>query len=141
MCLTEITQKYPQKDKSEGYGWKIVGIKTWYSKGEVDTPCYYVKLTPNKWIRRKISTVFSTNGREYQSGFHIFKTRKDARAHWLYNNNYSNNKKIIKVKYRGIVCEGIEKASTYEYIDENGNVVNNNDTCQCLVVKQIYIEK
>ena len=139
--MTEITQKYPQKDKSEEYGWKIVGTKTWYSKGEVDTPCYYVKLTPNKWIRRSISTVFSTNGGEYQSGFHIFKTRKDARAHWLYNNNYSNNKKIIKVKYKGIVCEGIENASSIICIDEDGIELSNKEKCKCLVVKQIFIEK
>ena len=115
MCLSEITKNYPKRDKTTGYGWKVVTINK--DKNCMDFPFYGLGIKYNKWLRRKIIKLRALNHQYYDSGFHIFKTRNSARDY------QTPNEKVVKVKYKGIVCSGIANCD------------------EVLVVKQIYIEK
>jgi len=135
MCLSNITKRYSKKDKTEGYGYKIVN-KNWpyYIKNRLYygyvAPLQFKPLPLNKWIKRRISNI-SSNYEDlfYESGFHIFKTKKDAERHWI--NNRDGIRTIIKVKYKGIICEGYE-----HFLDDNSKP----HSIDVLVVKQIFIE-
>lgn len=127
MCLSQITKRYSKRDKTEGFGWKTVYIN------DNDTfrfPFYSHKLNRyNQWLRRVINKVNDFCTVEYDSGFHIFKTRKDART---YKGSF-HDEKVVKVQYKGIVCEGFQAA--YD------TTLKQKVQLKCLVVKQIKVLK
>lgn len=81
------------------------------------------------WLRRVINKVNDFCTVEYDSGFHIFKTRKDART---YKGSF-HDEKVVKVQYKGIVCEGFQA-----YYD---TTLKQKVQLKCLVVKQIKVLK
>lgn len=128
MCLSQITKTYSKRDKTEGFGWKVVSIN------DNDTfrfPFFHNSKSNryNQWLRRVINKVNDFCTVEYDSGFHIFKTRKDART---YKGTFSDEK-IVKVQYKGIVCEGFQK----DYNANTKKIIQ----LRCLVVKQIKVLK
>jgi hypothetical protein len=122
MCLNSITTRYPKDDTTEGAGWKIFE----YSKIEKHYcfPCCGGCVKFNKWLNRRIVNIDIGVVDNYESGFHIFTTKNDAEQHWLNFEDYKwFHPAIFKVKYKGIVCTGIEIP------------------LDVLVVKKIFVEK
>lgn len=125
MCLETIEKRYPKKDKTEGFGYKVICIYPNSKRFTFPHFCSYTYRHYNKWIRRKISKLFTdNNGEEYDSGFHIFMNKQDA---ILYA--YDNASRVRKVEYKGIICEGTQ------FVYCNGW----NMPKPCLVVKQIKV--
>lgn len=119
MCLSRITKIYPKRDKTEGFGWKVIcdGIQ----KDTFVFPYYSINTHHyNKWLRR-IKRIIITNDFEYESGFHIFKNKKDALFY------KEPDEKVVRVQYKGIICSGIQADYSNYY--------------NCLVVKQIKVLK
>lgn len=99
MCLSIVTKRYPKKDSTEGYGWKVFEETKKGFTGPIFCSCSGYKKA--KLYRRKIRKIGSGID-VYDSGFHIFLTRKDAKK-------YKANGEIIKkVAYKGIICDGIQ---------------------------------
>jgi hypothetical protein len=121
MCLSTVDKIYDKNDKTEGHGWKIVNKLDNKRFNFLHFPQQKSQLF-NKWLKRnKVRTITATNRTNYNSGFHIYKTRDAARSH--YNGYYG---KIVKVLYKGIVCSG-KQTIGYENPKE------------CLVVQQIMV--
>lgn len=130
MCLEKITKKYPKKDKTEGFGYKVILHNR--ARNRFMFLFYYDNFKTheyNKWVKRRIhpicsgSNILPNTFFEYDSGFHIFKTRKAAR---IYKDEYISAR-VVKVQYKGIVCEGIQSFDSHKL--------------ECLVVKQIKVIK
>ena len=98
MCLESITKVYPKKDKTEGFGWKVF----FRYKRKLHTVILAKPIEKGKIYRRRIETILSDYNISYDSGFHIFTTRDEARIY------HCDGEVIRKVKYKGIVCDGYE---------------------------------
>jgi hypothetical protein len=108
MCLDTITKAYSKTNKSEGYGWKVI------TEMEGNHYCYnpimWGRIFYNRWMKADTDTLIESHKYakqqvSYQSGFHIFKNQEDAQNHWL---SQSMNRKVKKVKYKNIICSGIQ---------------------------------
>jgi hypothetical protein len=105
MCLSAVTKTY-KKNNNSGFGWKIIKIR---DDGFV-SPCYGSAQKFDKWLNSNTIMIEANNGQCYKSGFHVFKTRQAARDHWLWKvRNGVVTRKIVKVQYKNIICEGIDK--------------------------------
>lgn len=102
MCINTMVKIYPKKDKTEGFGWKVFNK---YKGGILGTAVFGIPMKKGKVYRRKINDIISGSQITYESGFHIFVSRKDAR---LYR---EEGEVVIKVRYKGIVCDGYELAN------------------------------
>lgn len=118
MCLESIYTVYPKRDKTEGFGWKVfVRID-----GQLYSAIRNDKFEEGKKYKRKIRTIYSRSNIPYDTGFHIFTNRQDARLY------HHKGQVVRKVKYKGIVCDGCET------IVDNG--IHN---LKVLVVKQLEL--
>jgi hypothetical protein len=117
MCLKEITKTYDENDSTEGYGWKrVLKYEEFFRFPFFDSG---TKQPYNKYINRIYRIITTNNYDIYNSGFHLFKTRAQARSA-MYDGA------VVKVKFRGIVCEGRQYYTSRQ--------------ADCLVVKEIMIE-
>lgn len=116
MCLDYITKRYPYNDMTKGVGYKAVNAF------DIDFSFLFMSNDRfheyNTWLDRDIKILYTERSQEcYDSGFHIFKTRKDA------ENFLFLNQGLVKVEYEGIICEGEQWESN------------------CLVVKKLKVIK
>ena len=122
MCLTSITKEYADNDV-EGIGYKVFVI----SGQSIRSPIFgFQKFEYNQWYSRYLYIAFITDTITYDSGFHIFLNREDCLSYahdmgWHFENWRANQYKIIKVKYSGVVYEGLQ------------------ENLKCLVVKSIML--
>jgi hypothetical protein len=105
MCLDGVTKHY-ESNKTTGYGWKIF-VK---QGNEFYSPVYKTSIIFNRWLTSNSEEILGSNSsNDYYSGFHIFKTRAEAHQHWIYTTGEPREcYRIIRVKYRGIICEGMD---------------------------------
>ena len=131
MCLSKITKVYDEDDVTSGVGWKIIscsnsdwGLPQKCSINSFFTP---VRRTVHPYDKHLLSAsplINSLLNGKYKSGFHIFKTRKAARNHWIYEKRHKSERiKIVKVNYKGILYEGLD------------------DGCATLVIKEMFVPK
>jgi hypothetical protein len=113
MCLTWITEI----EGEDGEGWKVIfpldgGWTPIIKKG---------KIFPfGEWILDPNDGLIGCQDAAYKKGFHIFKKLEDA------DHYQEADELILKVRYRRVVCEGIQKT----------------DMCHahCVVAREIYVE-
>lgn len=99
MCLQHITNKHK---KDTGFGYKVfVKIKT-----KLYSEMFSIgTIRPiNKWLKAKSKRIRTDFKENYESGFHIFKKRKDA-VEWAC---LSNSEVIRKIAYRKVIVSGIQ---------------------------------
>lgn len=127
MCLDSVTKKY-NNDKSTGYGWKVVITDN--KKFNFYSFPFYKDQLFNRWLNREGNprAISLGNYNTYENGFHVFKTRKDAR-NYRQGLHFSLTK-VVKVKYKEIICEG-----------KQANILDPIIKPNCLVVKQILVIK
>lgn len=114
MCLTSITKGYDKNDV-EGIGYKIFRISNeGISNEELYSPIFgFEQFEYNNWYHRRIYFIYITDTITYDSGFHIFPNKEDcyiyaSEMQWLFDDWNPNKYKIVKVKYRGILFEGLQ---------------------------------
>jgi hypothetical protein len=106
MCLSKKTNWCKEK---EGYGWKVFSIShntlhgVFYYKGD--------NYTLNKFYRATFGLIQAEDRQRYSCGFHILKTRAEARKYKEYI--HQNSLVIRKVKYRKLVSSGIEEPNIF----------------------------
>lgn len=127
MCLTSITKGYDKNDV-EGIGYKIFRISNeGISNEELYSPIFgFEQFEYNNWYHRRIYFIYITDTITYDSGFHIFPNKEDcyiyaSEMQWLFDDWNPNKYKIVKVKYRGVLFEGLQ------------------NNLKCLVVKSIML--
>ena len=109
MCLTKITKDYADNDV-EGIGYKVFII----SGQTIRSPIFgFQKFEYNQWYSRYLYIAFITDTITYDSGFHIFPNKEDcyiyaSEMQWLFDDWNPNKYKIVKVKYRGVLFEGLQ---------------------------------
>ena len=148
MCLTRITKRYKEPTKRARVAYKILYGAKGYG---YQTPYIGVDITEGEWKSAQktelktdnwencpsfpasiLGKEIYKNGRElYTSGFHVFATRKGAeKAARLLQESPD---KIVKVKVRGVSCEGMDGTDrAKEYIHPG---------IKTLVADEIYIPK
>ncbi len=135
MCLSYL-KNFPVKKrrkKDKWYtGWKCIRI--------VDNSfnSYYHRCTLfNTWLTSDNINLYTSkydlpnrDYQKYQSGFHIFLTRSEAR---IWKNN-QKDKDIVKVRYTKIVAKGIQNI----FDEDNDNL---QVSLRCVIAKKMYVEK
>jgi hypothetical protein len=127
MCLTSITKEYADNDV-EGIGYKIFRISNeGISNEELYSPIFgFEQFEYNNWYHRRIYFIYITDTITYDSGFHIFPNKEDCYIYayemgWSSKARLSIQYKIVKVKYKGVLYEGLQ------------------NNLKCLVVKSIML--
>jgi hypothetical protein len=111
MCLSIVKRKFAGKSKTVRTGYKVFA-------GGLDAPKFpYYSLASsefvqlNKWLEAECD---SPN--DYTTGFHIFRTAKDAQR-------YRSCFNVFKVKYKGVFATGTQEG------------------LPCVVTKFMYVPK
>jgi hypothetical protein len=95
MCLHVVDKEAIVK---EGIGYKGFFI----SHGEINSEYQTFGFTYEKWVKDDDNSYIRTcDGEKYKTGFHLYKTRREAR------NNYSDSD-IRKIKFRKVVATGTQ---------------------------------
>jgi len=118
MCLSRVTKIYKPILREVKRGWKVL-LKS--DVGETDK--YYFEFFSlgglegegfqsrpvelNKWLRATRVTIPIGLVGEYESGFHIFKTKKGAEK-WGGHSDYLMPATVVPVEVRGVVYSGIQ---------------------------------
>lgn len=103
MCLDRVITTY-EENTEQGFGYKYLEVP---EDGDyLETPFVGTKLYPNQWIRDgHVETLYGSFGGKYSSGFHIFTDLEEAQKYPLVE-------PLFKVRYRGIIAEGIDAGCT-----------------------------
>ncbi len=99
MCLDTVTSTTRDR-KREGFGWKVFNPCGGVLYGEFFgvNGCHNQKDSPFRkgvWLKSK-----DNHREEYPLGFHIFKTRADARS-------WSRGQTVKKVRFKDFLAEGM----------------------------------
>jgi hypothetical protein len=105
MCLANI-DPFNADLPDSGYGWKVFDIAEGYPRfifqGSQAPLPFNVRLDSRDFCRAPYVKITSSYSGPYDKGFHIFKSRKDAR---LARGSHS---KVFRVQYANVVCHGRE---------------------------------
>ena len=101
MCLDAITSTTRDR-KREGFGWKVFNACEGVLYGEFygGNGCFKQKESPFRegvWLKSK-----DNHTKEYPLGFHIFKTRAEARS-WIDKREQT----VKKVRFKDFLAEGM----------------------------------
>jgi hypothetical protein len=117
MCLGFLDEKIRKNVK---YGYKVFEIcnnkiyNEYYSL-EGYYYCGCTKYELNNWYRSTDGIIKNYDAVGYESGFHVFTNKKDAKV-WLGADN--RNCKIFKVEVRNIVASGKQFIKLLNFVDE-----------------------
>jgi len=111
MCLEKITKRYKPRDMRVHIGYKVFRVFSGRILGEYQNP---EKERPRgRWIKEKnyrriicSSKLFADTGEEYPKGWHIIRTKREAKRWSCYS-----WKKIFKVAYKNVIVAGVQEAS------------------------------
>lgn len=109
MCLKKLLDK--EEVPRDGTAWKVMRKVT----DDDGTVKYYLVYRSNAggvkvagvWYRANQETVHVSMGGRYPSGFHMYRTRKEARG-----NRIAPSWRVVKVRYRRRVAYGTEGFGT-----------------------------
>jgi hypothetical protein len=109
MCLSTIdfALSYDEKLKDFiGYGYKCLSIYEYnkFSQNKNWRTAEGSKVTYSSNAKSVLSTrtIYSNDNNKYHPGFHIFTKLEDAQNY----SRYKSIRKIVKVKYRGVLAFG-----------------------------------
>lgn len=107
MCLSVVNSRARDR-KREGLGWKVFAIRNGKLCGE-----YYGGIRKEGvWLKSR-----NDGSEDYPLGFHIIKTRREARA-WNHRRIFRTSclKRVRKVKFRDVLAEGIQLCGSVRII-------------------------
>lgn len=102
MCLYLIDKEKPP---ATGFMWKV--FKEDYDGHLVTAVFPSPPLRRGKWVAARSPRIFATSGVIYNAGWHGFPNRSHARVY--ISGNILHNYKVIKVKYRKVICSGMQR--------------------------------
>ena len=126
MCLYTITKRFNPPDPKVRKGWKFVEEG---KDGQLHGIFQCGHGYSTEWqVRRGSMYPLKTNGdvrEEYDTGFHVFPTREDARKAkralmsrgWELLSTHSTVR-LVKVEVRDVTCEGIDGTTSEGYYVE-----------------------
>jgi len=112
MCLHVVTEEFDKPISKVNYGWKVFVNE---GDGTLGGPYYGQGYKYNRWIHDERYNMLFCDYQWYETGFHLFKTRADAR---LYSKELIVAGTFIrKVKYKNVVAQGFQ----YFYVINSGS--------------------
>jgi len=98
MCLNTVTSTERDR-KREGVGWKVFEVVDGRLKG---------LYRGGPWKKRRWLQSVDDRTENYPLGFHMFRTRKDARKEASFTHVSSPGPlRVVKVKFRDVVTTGL----------------------------------
>lgn len=118
MCLSVVEQTFSVPNKKKGTGYKVgylsKGRQVFYS------PYFKRAIRVGRWVKDEanfdIDFIDSTICYAYDTGFHIYKNKKDTKSLGL--------NIVVKVSYRNVTAEGKQSRT---------------DVGKCVVAREIFI--